>query len=223
MKGKPVTEAQCGQIGMFAAAGLPYKNIAESVGVSKATVCGIVRRLGLARHSTEPLPPETVAKIVERLRRGQGTPRISKALGIQQHRVEKIRRECKLKKRAGENGCRYDEQMKKIIRRKFRTFESRIAREFGVSPGWVRRFLRRRKMNEPDITVKLVQRVCKLCFPGGKLPPFDDSSGRLFVAAILAATPGLDSEPEPVVSAFSARVTEAVDCIRRQQSAQFLN
>jgi len=41
--------------------------------------------------------------------------------------------------------------------------------------------------------------------------------------AILAATPGLCSEPEPVAAAFAARLTTAVDCLRRQQDAQFLN
>jgi hypothetical protein len=73
--------------------------------------------------------------------------------------------------------------------------------------------------NEADPFVEYVERVCKICF-GGRLPMLDDTR---FVAAILSATPDLEEQPEAVLACFAAGVTQAIDCLRRQQTARWQN
>jgi transposase len=143
---RKVSELQKEQVRAFTVAGMLAKHIATEMGLSRATVSKIQKSFGLSPHSTEPLSPEMVQRILRLFGRGQGVPYISRTLSVPAHRVEQIKRERGFRHPKGTIGCRYSisREMKRAIRRRFRTFEKRIADEYGVTEGWVQKLWRRR-------------------------------------------------------------------------------
>jgi DNA invertase Pin-like site-specific DNA recombinase len=145
-KSKKVTIEQREQIKMFSLAGMKQKAIAREVGLCRATVSRAQKQLGLSPHSTEPLSPEMVKKILDLCRQSYGAPTIANKLEVPRHRVEQVMRAFSFRQQAGKLGCRYfvSAEKKRVIRRMFREFENKIAGQFGVSATWVQRFWRRR-------------------------------------------------------------------------------
>ena len=72
---------------------------------------------------------------------------------------------------------------------------------------------------QPDYFVAYVMRVCEEFF-GGKLPNVSDT---VFVAALVEGTILTREQPQPVLDCFARGLVEAIDCIRRVQSAKFVN
>ena len=146
-RNRKVSALEREQIRMFASCGMLQKHIAAQFGLSRATVSKVQKSFGLSPHSTEPLAPEIEKQILDLCRRDYGAPRIASRLGLSQHRVTAVMRAHSFRQRAGKIGCRYfvSREKKRVIRRRFRAFEKRIAREFGVSEEWIQKFWRRRK------------------------------------------------------------------------------
>jgi hypothetical protein len=142
-----VTDKEREHIRMFSTVGMMQKNVAAEVGLCRATVSKVQKQLGLNPHSTEPLSPAFEKKILDLFREGHGAPFIAKKLDLPQHRVADVMHKFSLRQQPGKTGCRYfvSAKKKRVIRRMFRTFEKRIARQFGVSEEWVEKFWRRRK------------------------------------------------------------------------------
>ncbi len=142
-----LTDELKGQIQALSIGGMLQKHIARELEISVHLVRKTEREFGLVRHSMAPLSEETEAKVLNLLRRGHGTPFISKMLNQPQHRIEAVRKAHGFKHAPGVSGHRYhlSVEKKRAIRRRFRVFEKRIANEFGVSETWVANCLRRRR------------------------------------------------------------------------------
>ena len=136
------------QVRMFSLAGMRQKMICREVGLSKHLVRKVQREHNLLPYAAiGRLPPAISARILELLRQGHGSPFIARALGLPGHKVREVMREHSFRRPPGQTGCRYklSAEKKRAIRRAFREFEKRIAREFGVSTRWVERFWRRQR------------------------------------------------------------------------------
>jgi hypothetical protein len=147
MKGRRIDERTCEQIKVFAVAGMRQKDIATKLGLCRASVCHVQRKLGLGKNNMEPLPTKMVDRIRTLLRAGRGEPHITRVLNVPRHRVRQVMHQGLFRQKAGHLGCRYQvsREEQSAIRTQFRAFEKTLANEYNVSLGWVQRFLRRRK------------------------------------------------------------------------------
>jgi hypothetical protein len=127
-------------------AGVPQKSIAAQVGLPRNTVSGVQRVLGISpRPSRDPLPESLVRKILTMAGRSKhGAPFIARELGLKTWQVSAVFEERRNRMTPGQVGAKYylGEREFRAMRRKRRTFERELAREFRISESRARRFNR---------------------------------------------------------------------------------
>ncbi len=143
------------QVKIFTLCAMPPKTIAATLEITPTRVSRVQQSLGLNPRPFEKtaLTLATVRKILE-LYKHHGAPFISRKLGVTMRRVYMVIAAHgggeRPPKRAGRRGHSRvaEKQMqarKRLIQKRRDAFERQIAAEFGVSLGWVRVFLRRRR------------------------------------------------------------------------------
>jgi hypothetical protein len=241
---RKVTPEQREQIRVLSSVML-QKNVAKELRLSRWTIAKIQRELGLSPHPAEPLPKEMEKKVVELLnKKNYGAPKIAAELAVPQHKVQAIMEKIRHKKPQGTIGHRYHlgELELRAIRREIRRSEGAIAKQFGVSHAWLRRFRlrmwsnsgeqhwkrKRRAVNESDVYVKIATHV----LGGGKLPDraFD---ARLVAAMVDCFAPqnipmeyrdALTSAGwQKVRDSLAAHLAEAIDTCRAAQDSPWKN
>jgi hypothetical protein len=144
--GRKLSDALVEKIKALSMCGMRQKDIASSLGVSRAIVCGYQKRLGVSVRNMEPLSDEMRGKIIVLLQQGFGEPHIVKALALPAHRVRAVLHQHLYARTGGEQRRESVTELElRMIRSRFRRFEKTLAAEFNVSLGWIQRTLRRRK------------------------------------------------------------------------------
>jgi hypothetical protein len=150
------TDRQREMIRKLTVAGVPQKQIARRVGLTRFSVWKNQKRLGLRQFVAErvPLSETTKRKIISMLRQNLGRLRIARELGVSLEKIDKITRRIKFRRRRGSVGCRYKLTGPEIarIRQALTESEQVLCKRFHISRWWLRRFRvgsfsRKRKRN----------------------------------------------------------------------------
>jgi len=122
--------------------GEKQKDIAAAMRLSTDTIRKHQAAANLRPNQSFTATPEQKKEVFRLFAEGHGSPYISTQLNLPGHVAARVMRELGLRRTAGEQYARYDFPVEKLrcIRRAIRESERRIAKEFGVSHSWLRRF-----------------------------------------------------------------------------------
>jgi hypothetical protein len=241
-RNKPLTDVERERIKFLSAAGMPQRAVAAELRLHRDSVRKIQALENLRPYLGFVLSAQQ-KKTIRSLWKRHGSPRISRATGIPKHVVEKFMRQEGHKKPFGAIGFKRHLTVEELrdLRREIRRNEAAIAKQFGVSHAWLRRFRlrmwnnsgeqswkrKRRAMNEFDY-IKLVQHVT-----GGKLPDHSGFDARLVAAMVHCLVP--ENVPveyrnrltpaawEKVRDSFAAHLAEAIGTCRAAQESPWTN